>query len=322
MVASERSIRRRDMYGWARRLDGFMIVRRYWESGITHRQPDGIAEPVSATLRPRRRMATHQARRHGGRRGRRRDREGEEPARQRCDQPVGVRSAQGQNARLAADVSLERLFRPAGADRRAALPHPAQPDRSEPALALGCGDDQRRRVRSRLVPRRQPDAPGRYERHAGGVTPTCGSRRRSSPPVPHTSAHDGHPVSRPNSHPFRKARIRAQRRHQRFPACAALLTPSTRPCSRDRRSTDSEALFYLALTFGLEDDPLARWNRPSASSRPPGGHGSRTRYDDLGFTTRALYACATPARRRSRHSRSRRLETVRALHPDTSGCSE
>ena len=34
-------------------------------------------------------------------------------------------------------------------------------------------------------------------------------------------------------------------------------------------STDSEVLFYLALTFGLEDDPSAAWNARSALWRRP-----------------------------------------------------
>jgi hypothetical protein len=34
-------------------------------------------------------------------------------------------------------------------------------------------------------------------------------------------------------------------------------------------STDSEVFFYVALTFGLQDDPRPRSSAPSASSRRP-----------------------------------------------------
>ena len=35
-------------------------------------------------------------------------------------------------------------------------------------------------------------------------------------------------------------------------------------------TTDSEVFFHLALTYGLEDEPVARWRARSASSRRPG----------------------------------------------------
>ncbi len=43
-------------------------------------------------------------------------------------------------------------------------------------------------------------------------------------------------------------------------------------------STDSETLFFLALTFGLADDPLAAVRRPLASrSRSAASMASSTR---------------------------------------------
>ena len=155
----------------------------------------------------------------------------------------------------AADVPLERLLRTAGPDRRAALPHRTQPHRSEPALAHGRGDDQRGRLRPRLVHRRQRrDAGPLPERHAGVERPEPArsrlARRVAPVPRPHPSDdRDPGPADQLPSVPARALAVRAQRRHQRLPghaprpalrrrlrrcSTASTARPTPRPCSTSR----------------------------------------------------------------------------------------
>ena len=87
----------------------------------------------------------------------------------------------------------------------------------------------------------------------------------------HIRASTGTPVQRSNCHPFRHDRwlwmhngairdFHEIKRDLLF-AVDPLLYPDI------EGSTDSEAMFFLALTFGLTDDPSARWRGRSASSR-------------------------------------------------------
>jgi glutamine amidotransferase len=85
-------------------------------------------------------------------------------------------------------------------------------------------------------------------------------------------------------------------------------------------STDSEALFYLALTFGLEDDPLGAVEQAvgfvEAAGRAQGVENPVQM--TLGFSDgERLYAVRYSTEHRSRTLFvSEDIESVRALHPD------
>ena len=67
--------------------------------------------------------------------------------------------------------------------------------------------------------------------------------------------------------PPRQLAVRPQRLHRRPRTCsgASSCWRSTRSCSRTSRgSTDTEVVFQLALTLGLEETRSARWSGPSA----------------------------------------------------------
>ena len=86
-------------------------------------------------------------------------------------------------------------------------------------------------------------------------------------------------------------------------------------------STDSEALFFLALTFGLADDPFGG-GRPGGRARGEGRPRARGRAsgpDDGGDDRRGVaFGCsATPASARAgRCSSPPRSTTLRQLHPE------
>ena len=123
-------------------------------------------------------------------------------------------------------------------------------------------DDQRRRVRNRLV---------RHRRHTRGLPLHRAGLERPQPPRaggPHrvaarssrTSApRPASPVQQTNCHPFRHGRwlwmhngvIREFAEVKRDLVLA--VDPSLYP--HIEGSTDSEVFFFLALTLGLEDDP-------------------------------------------------------------------
>ena len=86
--------------------------------------------------------------------------------------------------------------------------------------------------------------------------------------------------------PSRTVAVRPQRRARRLRGDAPRALLAVDPSLFDgiAGSTDSEALFYLALTFGLEDDPLGameravglrRGDRPRARRRAPGADDGR-----------------------------------------------
>ena len=92
----------------------------------------------------------------------------------------------------------------------------------------------------------------------------------------HIRASTGTPVQRSNCHPFRHGRgcgcttARSAGFHEIKRDLVMAVDPSLYPDIEG--STDSEALFFLALTFGLDDDPFAggrarRWFR--GEGRPP-----------------------------------------------------
>ena len=91
-------------------------------------------------------------------------------------------------------------------------------------------------------------------------TATCGSSRPTRQPVgsSRNPGHDGSPVQHTNCHPFRHGGgLDAQRGDHRLPDVKRDLTLAVEPALFPdiEGSTDSELFFYLALTFGLEEDP-------------------------------------------------------------------
>ena len=82
-------------------------------------------------------------------------------------------------------------------------------------------------------------------------------------PGPHPAS-TGTPVQQSNCHPFRYDRW-LWFHNGRWPLRDRQAGPRPRrrpgPVSIDRGSTDSEVMFFLALTFGLRDDPVAAVER-------------------------------------------------------------
>ena len=122
--------------------------------------------------------------------------------------------------------------------------------------------------------------------------------------------------------PARALAVRAQRRHQRVPGMRRDLLFAVDPSLFDgiAGSTDSEALFYLALTFGLEDDPLGAVEQAVGFVEATGrAHGIENPVQmTLGFSDgERLYAVRYSSEHRSRTLFvSEDVESVRALHPD------
>ena len=170
--------------------------------------------------------------------------------------------------------------------------------------------------------------PGRYR----SVTPAwsdtnlrdIASQIESPLFLAHIRATTGTPVQQSNCHPFRHGRwlfvhngaingFNAMRRDLLFAIDPALFDGVT-------GSTDSEALFYLALTFGLEEDPLGAVEQAvgfvEAAGRP---HGvENTVQMTLGFSDgERLYAVRYSTEGRSRTLfASEDVESVRALSPE------
>ena len=136
---------------------------------------------------------------------------------------------------------------------------------------LGADHHQRRRVRCRLV-RRRGTTPGVFR----STEPAWNDRNlrelsahaQSERVFAHIRASTGSAVQQTNCHPFR---------HGAGCGCTTDCSRASRPIKRDlaiavdpalfpeiEGSTDSEMLFFLALTFGLEDDP------PTAVARAVG----------------------------------------------------
>ena len=133
--------------------------------------------------------------------------------------------------------------------------------------SAGGRDDQRRRLRPRLVRRRATGPASTTASRPPGATTTCASspptssRRCSSP----TCARRRDGVQETNCHPFRHGKwlfvhngvvdgFHAMRRELMLAVAPELF-------AEIQGSTDSEVLFHLALTFGLEEDPLAAMER-------------------------------------------------------------
>ena len=140
----------------------------------------------------------------------------------------------------------------------------------------------------------------------------------------HVRATTGTPVQQTNCHPFRHGRwlfvhngviegFQVMRRDLLYAVDPALF-------DRIAGSTDSEVLFYLALTYGLQDDPLGAVEKAVGFIEATGRkHGIENPVQmTLGFSDgERLYAVrySTAGRSRTLYI-SEDVESVRALHPD------
>ena len=140
----------------------------------------------------------------------------------------------------------------------------------------------------------------------------------------HIRATTGTPVQQTNCHPFRHGRwlfvhngvidgFHAMRRDLLYAVDPSLFDGIG-------GSTDSEALFYLALTFGLQDDPLGAVEQAVGFVEATGrAHGVENPVQmTLGFSDgERLYAVRYSTEHSSRTLFvSEDVESVRALHPD------
>ena len=157
---------------------------------------------------------------------------------------------------------------------------------------------ERRRLRHRVV-RRIRNA-GRVQEHPSRLERPdlreVASQIRTPLLFAHIRASTGTPVQRSNCHPFRHGRwlwmhngslagFQEMKRDLMMAVDPSLFADI-------EGSTDTETLFFLALTFGLQDDPPGRSPARSASSkksakprnRVPGAHdgGRQRRRIDLG----------------------------------------
>ena len=172
------------------------------------------------------------------------------------------------------------------------------------------------------------DAPARYRT----VTPAwsdanlrdLASHVESPLFLAHIRATTGTPVQQTNCHPFRHGRwlfvhngvINGFERIRRD----LLLAIDPSHFNAIGGSTDSEALFHLALTFGLEDDPLGAVEQAVGFVEETGrAHGIEHPVQmTLGFSDgRRLFAVRYSTERRSRTLFvSEDVAAIRALHPD------
>jgi predicted glutamine amidotransferase len=134
-------------------------------------------------------------------------------------------------------------------------------DRPEPARQAGRDTDERRRLRRRLVRGQHaealPQRPSRLER-----LQLARARSRIFSPLffARIRASTGRAIQETNTHPFRHGRWLWTHNGliREFPPVkrelALAIEESLFPSIES--TTDSETMFYLAITFGLEDDPV------------------------------------------------------------------
>jgi predicted glutamine amidotransferase len=174
----------------------------------------------------------------------------------------------------------------------------------------------------------KPDTPGRYR----SVSPAwsdanlrdLASHIESPLFLAHIRATTGTPVQQTNCHPFRHGRwlfvhngvlngFQTLRRD-------LLLAIDPKLFDAVGGSTDSEVLFYLALTFGLEHDPLGAVEQAVGFVEATGrAYGIESPVQmTLGISDgERLYAVRYSTEHRSRTLFvSEDVESVRALHPD------
>ena len=226
------------------------------------------------------------------------------------------------------DVPLERLFRGAASDRRAPLPHRARADRREPALPDGGRDHERRRLRAGAWYTPGQEQPGRYR----SVNPAwndenlrdLASHVESPLFLAHIRAAVGSPVQQTNCHPFRHGRwlfVHNGLLHGFHDMRRDLLLAVEPPLFEGiSGSADSELLFYLALTFGFEDDPIGGVERAIGLVEATGeAHGIEYPFQGtVGFSDgERLWAVRYSSEHSSRSLFiSRDVRAVRELHPD------
>jgi predicted glutamine amidotransferase len=164
-------------------------------------------------------------------------------------------------------VSLDGMAWAAGAHRGAALQDPARDRRPEPALANGRRTDERRRLRGRLVRRRRRPGrlPQRRSRWGDANLRELAAHVASPLFLVHVRAAIGSPIQQTNCHPFRHGRwlfvhngyvgdFQVIRRDLMWAIDPKLFAGIV-------GSTDTEVVFRLALTFGLEEDPIRALER-------------------------------------------------------------
>jgi predicted glutamine amidotransferase len=172
------------------------------------------------------------------------------------------------------------------------------------------------------------DTPGRYR----SVSPAwsdanlrdLASHIESPLFLAHIRATTGTPVQQTNCHPFRHGRWLFVHNGviNGFQSLRRDLLLAIDPVLFDAvgGSTDSEALFYLALTFGLEHDPLGAVEQAVGFVEATGReHGIENPVQmTLGISDgERLYAVRYSTEHRSRTLFvSEDVESVRALHPD------
>ena len=160
------------------------------------------------------------------------------------------------------------MARAARPHRGAALQDPARDRRPEPALADGRRTDERRRLRGRLVRRRRRPGASTTASLPPGATRTCASSPRTSSRRCSwctCGRRSGHRYSRPTAIPSATGAgcscttaTSVTSRSSGGTSCGR----SIRSCSPGSwGSTDTEVVFRLALTFGLEEDPIGALER-------------------------------------------------------------
>lgn len=229
---------------------------------------------------------------------------------------------------VTAHVPMARLLRNTPAARHHPLQTDPLADRSEPPLQTGSRDDERRRLRRRMVLR------GKH-RHP---SPAQGHRPRLEQPQPeeiadhvrsplffaHIRASTGTAVQQTNCHPFRHGRWMWMHNgaiadfHLMRRDLSLLVDPGL--YSDIEGTTDSEMMFYLAITFGLDEDP------PGAVARMVGVVERSGRDHGVEFPVQMTVAVSDGERlwafRYSSQGESRslfystRVDTLRELHPD------
>ena len=224
-------------------------------------------------------------------------------------------------------MSLDGVARPAGTDRGAAVQDPARDRRPEPACPHGRGADQRRWVRPGLV-RQGGTRPAVYR----SVSPAWGDANlrelaghiESPLFIAHVRAAIGSPVQQTNCHPFRRGQWLFT--HNGFIADFELLRRelmlAVDPAlfADVHGSTDTEVVFHLALTFGLEEDPIGALERTVGlieEAARQQGIAARCRLASACRTAPACGASATrPRVQPASLFASADVDAVRSLHPD------
>ena len=135
------------------------------------------------------------------------------------------------------------------------------------------------------------------------------------------AASAGMPVQQTNCHPFKHGSgafvhngFIADSPHLRRELTMAV-DPCLYPCIEG--STDYEVMFYLALTFGLDDDPLGALERMTGFVEAPGSRTAPTPAADDRRTQRRRAGGSRPATRVDRRS----TRSSSAHRSTISGCS-